>query len=427
MFRTLLMSLVLWSVASAIQARDFHVVPAAEVANVQTADGSEQSPFPTVWAALRSGLMAGGDRIVLSDGTHGRIKTVNATFDPAIEIVAQNPGGAHADQIIVQGGQGLHFRGISVWPSASGGKPGNLLSTDKNATDIRFDQMDIRGHPDAPNLYMGWSKGDWLALRANGARLDGPKNMLTRSKITGVLFGVTTTGDDTVVSSNQIEGFGGDAMRGMGDRSIFVGNRVENCVKISDNHDDGFQSWATKRDADGRKTVTGLVIENNVILEWTGRANHPLHCKLQGIGLFDGVYRNFSIRNNLIAISAYHGIALYAGADSRIINNTVVNISGGRADFPWILLRDNRNGWKSGETLVSNNVAMSYKGIKKALQRNSVAAIPTQLFVAPSKLDFRPLADGGLVNAGTLEGAPEKDITGTLRKDRPDLGAFELR
>lgn len=418
--------LVLWLGAGAAVARDFYVVPKAE-ADAARADGSIETPFPTVWAALRSGKISGGDRIVLRDGTHGAIKTVNASYDPPVQIVAENAGQAHAELITVQGGNGLQFSGISVWPSTGGGKPGNLVNTDKSARDIHFDAMDIRGHPDAPAAYMGWSKDEWLALRANGARLDGPDNHFTNSKITGVLFGITTTGDRTVVTGNRVEGFGGDAMRGMGDASVFAGNRVENCVKISDNHDDGFQSWATKRDAQGRKTVTGLVIEGNAIFEWTGQPGHPLRCKLQGIGLFDGIYRDFTIRNNLIVISAYHGIALYGGHDSRIVNNTVVNVDGAAEGHPWILLRDNRNGWESGETLVSNNVAMAYKGIKDAARRNGISRYPAQVFSNPAAFDFRLKPDSPFVDAGTAEAAPDTDITGAARTGLPDLGAFEER
>lgn len=433
-FRTMLhripaglaLGLALWLMATAASARDFYVVP-EDQGNADTATGAPDSPFPTVWKAIRSGLVSGGDRVILRDGTHGTIKIVNAAFDPPVQIIAETPGKAHADGIIVQGGHGLRFSGLSVWPQVPNTRPRNIVSTDKTAADVGFDAMDIRGAPDAPDRYMSWSLDEWMTdWRANGVRLDGPDNTINNSRVTGVAFGITTTGDRARVTGNRIEGFSGDGMRGLGDGSVFTGNRVENSFKVDDNHDDGFQSWATKPDGDGRKTVRDMVIENNTIIEWTGSANHPLHGKLQGIGLFDGIYRNFTIRNNLIIINAYHGIALYAGADSVIANNTVVNVSGGSADYPWILLRDNRNGWEAGETQVFNNVAMSYKSIANPLQRNAVAQFPAQYFRDAARLDFRPKAGGPLIDSGRAEGAPTTDMTGRPRNGRPDLGAFEM-
>lgn len=429
MIRMIFAGLVVCLTATGTLARDFFVAPASTLSkeNASSADGTSDKPFKSVWAAVSSGMVSGGDRIVLRDGEYGTIKIARGSFDPPIEIVAENIGRAHADSIFIQGGRGLHFRGMSVWPKTRGSGPRNLITTGGNAAGIYFDAMDIRGVRDAPETYMTWSKDQWNKIGSNGVALKGPENRLTNSKITGVSFGVTTWGDKTVVAGNQVEGFGGDAMRGLGDGSVFAGNVVKNCFKVNENHDDGFQSWATKPDADGRKTVSDLVIENNIILEWTGPANHSLRCKLQGIGLFDGIYKNFTIRNNLIAISAYHGIALYAGTDSRIVNNTVVNISGGPAKNPWIMLSDNRNGWKAGETLVSNNVAMSFKGISRAAQRNAIASYPAKFFRNAAQLDFRLMAGSPLIDAGTAEGAPRTDIIGTPRSGRPDLGAFEMR
>jgi|TARA_R110002020_G_scaffold47754_2_gene136204 parallel beta-helix repeat protein len=409
-----------WMGAAQGLARDLHVTPdAAETAG----DGSAQAPFATLDAALRKAT--GGDRIVLGDGAYGKIAIKGVRFDPPVRIEAEAPGGAHATGIFVRKSRGLHFAGLSVWPDGPHEDSITLVVVKGDSADIRLDSMDLRGSADAPDSYLDWTKEQWLSsLRANGARLDGPDNAITNSRLTGVAFGITTTGPRAMVTGNRIEGFSGDAMRGLGDGSVFAGNMAQNTFKVDRNHDDGFQSWATKKDADGRKVVSDITIENNIILEWTGPQKHPLRGKLQGLGLFDGEYRNFTIRNNLIAISAYHGIALYNGSNSRIVNNTVVHISGGPADFPWIGLFKTRDG--AAETRVSNNVAMSYKGISKATRRNAVTRYPARMFRDPAKLDFRLMPGSPLVDAGTSEEAPPTDIAGTPRGARPDLGAFEL-
>lgn len=420
-------ALVVCLCVSAASARDIFVVPASQASAARVAVGTAEAPFPSVGAALRSGRVSGGDRIVLREGHHGVIRLRNKRFNPPVRIVAEQVGQAHVDKIAIRSSAGLHFHGLSVWPRRPGTKSWNLIVTQADSPNIHFDRMDIRGLPRAPEQYLRWSKKEWRALEANGARLNGPRNRISNSTITGVIFGITTTGEGTEVIGNHIIGFGGDAMRGLGDNSVFVGNRAENCVKINENHDDGFQSWATKPDGQGRKVVRGLRVERNIILEWIGPPQHPLRCRLQGIGLFDGLYRDFVIRNNLIAISAYHGISLYAGDDSEIVNNTVVHISGGPADHPWIMLRDNRNGWKSGETLVRNNVAMSFKGIERPGRENVAARIPVNLFRDPGRLNFSPKSDSPLIDRGLHEAAPPVDLTGRRRQGTPDMGAIEAR
>lgn len=419
----------LWLGASGAMARDFIVAPIAEVPeNLRAAaDGSAGAPFHSVWAALESGAVKGGDRIVMRDGHHSGLQLVNRSFDPPLEIVSENPGGAHVERIHVRGSKGLRISGLSVWPLEASEKDRGLVGTNGNATDIRFANLDIRGREDAPETYMDWSKQEWRrGWRSNGVALRGPDNAILDSKITGVAFGITTYGPRAEVRGNIIEGFSGDAMRGLGNGSVFSGNRIANCFKVDGNHDDGFQSWAREGDGKGRKVVSDIVIENNIILEWIGPEKHPLRCTLQGMGLFDGDFRNFTIRNNLIAINAWHGISIYGGIDSQIANNTVVHINGSARDRPWIMVNAHKDGTRPRGIQVINNVAVTYKGISEATRRNGVVKYPARLFRDAAHLDFRLSPSSPLVNAGTTDGAPTTDLLGLPRDAQPDLGAFEL-
>ena len=60
-------------------------------------------------------------------------------------------------------------------------------------------------------------------------------------------------------------------------------------------------------------------------MEWRGRDAPDLACSLQGIGLFDGMYEGLNIRNNLVVVSAYHGINAGGALDSVVVNNTIIN------------------------------------------------------------------------------------------------------
>ena len=409
------------------QARDHLVAPLGSVAAdaAETSDGTRAAPFPSVLHAIRSGAVRPGDRLVLQDGHHGALRLVNHSFDPPLRIEAETPGAAHVERIAIRGGRGLSFSGLAVWPR----EPRDhirLIHTTSDAAHMRFHAMDLRGSPDAPDTYMTWSAEDWLATRRHsGARLEGPHNTLTGSRITATAFAITTMGPHAEVRGNIVEGFSGDAMRGLASHAVFADNRVANCVDVDGNHDDAFQSWARDTGGTGRAEISDITIENNVMLEWIGAPDHPLRCTLQGIGLFNGPFRNFTIRNNIIAISAWHGISIYRGSDSRIVNNTLIHTSGGPStDRPWIGVFESGPG---SRITVANNVAPAFRGIPEPQRTNLAARYPARLFRDPATLDLAPLPDGPLVDAGQPDIAPDDDLLRRPRDTRPDLGALEAR
>lgn len=423
-------------VAGPVAARE-HLVAAQGAPGApgaQSPDGSTGAPWPSVAAALASGQVGGGDTLVLRDGAHGPlVVSTRQPFDPPLVIRAASGGQAHVDRIAVPHAGGLVVHGLQVWPRDPQGRVRRLVETGKSAAHVRFEALDVRGSPDAPDTYMDWTREDWtVTWPTHGVRLDGSDNSIVGSRITGTNFAITTTGPRAQVRNNHIAGFAGDGMRGLGDGSVFVGNHVQDCVKVNDNHDDGFQSWSIRTGPDGRKTVRDITLEGNTIMEWTGARDHPLRCRLQGIGLFDGIYRNFTIRNNLVAVSAYHGIALYGGIDSEIVNNTVVHIDSLREDYPWIMLSDHKNGAEALGNTVANNVAPAYRSKTAAAppidkKHNAVIRNPFGVYRDPAALDFRPADGSVLIDAGDASVAPPHDIRGTARPQGsvPDLGAFE--
>ncbi|WP_136637788.1 right-handed parallel beta-helix repeat-containing protein [Pseudooceanicola onchidii] len=385
-------------------ARDYWVVPAG-VDAADSGEGIAASPFRSVKAALRSGRLRGGDRLILRDGFHGEL-VLNGyklgkrpDFDPPLVIRSENPRAARFSHIELVHLSGLTLENLAVWPDGPFPleAPPPLVSTAGNASRVRLEGLDLRAGEDAPRTYMSWTKEDWTQTRRmHGAFLRGADNAMIDSRVVGVAFGIQAMGDRAEIIGNQVEGFSGDALRGIGDNSRFIGNHVENCVQVDGNHADGFQSWASKGDYNGRKVVTDLQILRNVILEWTGPPSHPLRCSLQGIGLFDGYYRRPVIRDNLVAVSAYHGISLYGGVDGQILSNTVVHISGQPASQPWIMLGDKKNGLTNARNRVEGNIAMAYKFVPGPLRANSVIKFPARDFVDPSHFDYQLRPDSSL-------------------------------
>ena len=382
--------------------------------------------WPGVAQALASERLAGGDRLLLAPGDHGALRIEGARFDPPLTIAAQQEG-AHVDRIVVKNSAGLVIRGLQVWPRTPQAREINLVETDGQSPGIRFEDMDIRGGPRAQD-YLSWAREDWTdtwALR--GVRLRGADNTLRDSTVTAVTNGIITDGARAQVIGNEVRGFSRDGLRGLSSGSLFRRNTVRDCVDVDGNHDDGFQAWVARPGRFGPSELHDVTLDGNTILEWTGPADHPLRCRLQGIALFDGPFENWTIINNLVVVSAYHGIALYGGIDSRVINNTVISSTGAERNAPWIRQQATKRA-APRNTVFANNVATAFRlgdAEPTPLAQNVVSAMPSRDFENPAAFDFRPRADSRLLGAADPDLAPPHDLTGRPRPDPPALGALE--
>ncbi len=393
-----------------------------------TPDGTEGLPFPSIDKAFASGKVKGGDTLLLKDGAYGAVTIkANAAFDLPVEIASQNGKSAQLDSILLaETTRNLTFRNLSVWPKNPATGEAYLIRAYSGTSNITLDGLDVRSDPDSIN-YMKWDSAKWEARKYSGIMLEGPRSLVTRNKLTGIRHGIMVFNDSKIVD-NVVEGYNGDGLRAFS-RSTVRGNRVTNCVQTDGNHADGFQSYSLEG-----VPVTNLVVEGNTIIEWTGVADHPLRCALQGIGLFDGPYDNLTIVNNLISATQYHGISVYGARGARIINNTVVNTLGLVGKYPYIAVHPSKQGVAPKDVLVANNIAMSIQGIASEVDRvvfrnNSLIGVPSQVFENSVAYDYRPKATSGFVDTGDASVAPSTDVSGNMRPygPLPDRGAYELQ
>lgn len=398
------------------------------------ADGSAARPFPSVEAALAAGVVEAGDRLILGPGAHGVIRIVGHRFEAPVTVEPAAGAEVRAAGIQIAESANLRIRGIGVWPETPAPHWRALVHVARSAADIELERLDIRSAPDAPG-YLGWSAEDWLGRMRHGAMLEGTRIALRDSRIRGAQSGIVVGGPHAEIVGNLVEGFSGDGMVGLGDHGVFRGNTVRDCIHVDDTHRDGFQSWTIGADGRvGTGVVTGVVIDGNRFLEWAGPRDHPLRCELQGIGLFDGRFEGWVIQNNLVAVSHWHGIAIYGADDPRILHNTVVHVDGARGQKPWIRVASHKNGTPSRGGVVANNIAMNFvleEDRNPALRshRNVVLSRPTRVLRDPFGGDFRLLPDAGSVDAADPRYATEADVDGTPRPlgDGADVGAFEVR
>ena len=351
-----------------------------------TPDGTEGLPFLSIDKAFASGKVKGGDTLLLKDGAYGSVTIkINAAFDVPVTIMSQNGKAAQFDRILLSlDTRNLILRNLSVWPrNPSSIGPHSLIRAYSTTSDITLVGLDVRSEEGAGD-YMKWDAAKWNVRKFNGIMLQGPRSLVTGSRLTGIYHGILV-GEDSQIIDNIIDGFNGDGMRAFS-RSVVRGNKVVNCVKTDDNHDDGFQSFATNA-----KSVTDLVIDSNIIIEWTGKDDYPLRCTMQGIGLFDGFYDNLTIVNNVVSNTHAHGISVYGARGAKIFNNTVVNTLGLTGKYPYIAVYRRKDGTPSTDILVANNAAMSFQGIASATDRvefrnNSVIGIAWN--IRQADLDF---------------------------------------
>jgi hypothetical protein len=264
---------------------------------------------------------------------------------------------------------------------------------------------------------MPWSK----SVASNAVDLRGSGYVLRKNTITGVGRGIVV-GPSSLVEGNVIDGFVWDGLRGVGN-STFRDNLVKNCLRIDDVHRDGFQSYS-------KSTVRNLTIEGNVFIEWTHKTSHPLRGWMQGISLFDGFYENLTIQNNIVAVRHSNGISVLGAINSKVVNNTVVHLSGQQNKYPIIRVKKHKDGSPSKNVMVANNVASGFDGGSTTnnvvFKNNTAITNPTAFFADPTKFNYMPLAKSGLVDTG-VSSAPPVDVRGYKRPAgaAPDRGAYE--
>jgi hypothetical protein len=402
-------------------------VDPANEAQDSLADGSLAHPFASLTAAFASGNIQPGDKLQLMSGEYGEVAISKAVFDTPVTISPAPGAKVHLTGLKIDRSTNLAFHDLAIWPLGPG--KGHIVKTNGQSSGIVFDNLDIRSRADAED-YPTWGKQDWLSSKRAGILLGGPDNALLNSRFTGLRFAIGASGARARIEGNVVRGFSGDGARVLGDGSVFSGNRIEDCVQVDKNHADGFQSWSKGPDGrPGRGTVHGLRIENNSIREWVGPVISPLRCSLQGIGMFDGMYEDVIIRNNLVAVSAPHGITVGGGRRVEVTYNTVINNRAVHRKFPWLAVMPHKNKTPSEDVVIANNIATvvrySRDGLRTTVTGNLTGLGPSRLLMDPAKGDFRARpggpADGAADPAFTLP----FDLSGQARGAKPDVGALE--
>lgn len=299
-------------------------------------------------ALLQSGDLQSGDRVMLGNGRHGVLKIDNATFTSPVVFTPASGAKPVIDRVIISNSQNITLERLTVRPSPNLAGQASLVHI-KNGHSMLLDRLDISTSGDSAS----WTAPTWRQLIRNGVVLSGRDITLRNSRIHTVRHGITNTATNALIQNNTIENFAADGIRGLADGSKYISNDINTCVKIDDNHDDGFQSWSVGEDGKpGTGVVRDVLVENNLIRN----GSHRLTCTLQGIGMFDGMYENWTIRGNTIITNHWHGITVMGAKNVKIERNIVVQQDAKKIGPPWISITAHRDGRIAVDSLVAHNI-----------------------------------------------------------------------
>lgn len=298
---------------------------------------------------LASGRVGDGDRVLLESGGFGAVDIDAGRLARSVTLAAAPGAQPVLDQLVLRDARGWRVEGLTVRPEGRRVPKGALVQV-LDGRDVVLEGLTVSSAASAD----GWSAATWRERARTGIAVSGHGITVRDSRVSIVDHGILAGSTGTLVENNTVTLFSGDGMRGLGDDSVYRGNRIETCVKVDDNHDDGFQSYST--DAQGRAgrgVVRNVRIENNVILN----GSHPLACTLQGIGLFDGIYEDWTIAGNVVVVNHVNGIVVRGAVRVTISDNIVVDAVPGKPGPPFIAIRDHKDGRVPVDSVMARNVS----------------------------------------------------------------------
>lgn len=367
-----------------------------------------------------------GDTITLLSANFGAL-TISGKNNNSIVIIRAKAG-EHPifSSVNFNNSSYWHLEGVDIKPRYNSGADGtNAVRLDGSFLTIK--NCNINYSDDIS----GWTESEWLARTGNGISMDGTNLNVLNNIITIVDHGIGSGASNSLISGNLIVNFRGDGIRGLGDDMIYEYNTIKNSYDVDDNHDDGFQSWSYGGGGVGTGIVKNVILRGNTIINFED-PNQSFKGNLQGVGLFDGMFENWVVENNLIITDHWHGISFYGAINCKIVNNTVVDNDLTPSPDPWIMVTDHKNGTPSSGVIVRNNISTDFSfsgGVTEDHNIEITMNNASTYFVNPSGAagNYHSIGTSPSIDAGSSVDAPNIDKDGITRPHGNgfDIGCYE--
>ncbi|MDI1451787.1 right-handed parallel beta-helix repeat-containing protein [Polyangium sp. 6x1] len=416
--------------AASAHAAEFYVDPAN---GSPDGDGSAAKPWQSLEQLIADGAFGttikAGDTVWLRSGYHGAPVFKGGDYTPAITIAAAPGEKPTAASVAFKGAKGWTLRGLSISPShAPAPAVGDIVLIDPSSARVTVEDNEIFSVADSSS----WGPDEWINAASSGIFVRGEGSVARNNSLTNVRFGISVDGKGALVEKNRIVNFSADGLRGLGDDGVFQYNLIKNVYVSQEdgdaNHDDGFQSWSVGANGVGTGAVKNVTLRGNVFINRED-PNQKLTNSMQGIGCFDGFFEGWVVENNVVVTDHWHGISFYGMRNSRIVNNTVIDVNDESPGPPWIKVTAHKDGTASQDVVVRNNLSTDFQleGTNVTDDHNTKLTDLAAFFVAPASFDLHLLPGSPAVDTGSPEMAPALDIEGIPRPQGAgvDLGAYE--
>lgn len=367
-----------------------------------------------------------GDTILLRSGYHGSVWYRGAYNNDYITIAAEPGHTPILKSIMLSATKKWILRGLTVSPEhAPDYSKSTLIHIESHGWHGPSDDVIIENCQlySVRNTSL-WTADDWNNLACSGIQASATNMIVRDNTLTNVNFGIVLSKDNSIAERNKIVNIAGDGIVGGADNLTIQYNIIKNFYKVNENHDDGIQFHRGTNP--NRVPMRNAVIRGNLIVSHDPDETNPLLGSPQGIGCFDqGMYIGWRVENNVVLVQHWHGISVYGGEDSVIINNLAIDPTG---KFPtWISLG---NGGRN--TVIRNNISSIINGGGEQITVDHnilLRNMPLDGHFKDFKShDFRLSDNSPAIDAGSPEFAPAVDIAGTPRPRGYgiDIGPYEL-
>lgn len=304
--------------------------PGGGVTENKVATHSAENPRDLL-ALLRK---AGPRDTIALNGQFGEVTLSGIRPEEPITLRAAKPGAAHFEKLILGDCTNIAIAGLTMWPLRPvppSDRKQYLIHAYPDCAGIEVSDTLFRGRADSDD-HAKWTLRDWTDAKIGAALLRGPRSVIRNNAAIGVNFGYGVSGRNSEIFGNLVFGFSGDAFRATEDNCVVIGNRATDAMQVDKNHSDAFQAFKTSG------LLNGLVVKDNVLVEWTARPDNPLRAKMQGISFHGGPYANIIVRDNKVATTSPNGIHLNQVENFEVTGNRVRNADGQRGRIPriWI-------------------------------------------------------------------------------------------
>lgn len=297
-----------------------------------------------------------GDTIILHPGEYGDVHIRNHINRSHIIIKGSDQSSVIITSLKISGSSHFLFSDLNITSPLRENFNEYLLDLIfENGFLINRDLIFERISIGSKDKIASTSKHVWEQFAASGARLNGGCISLKNSRIHDVRYGASLyRASASTIANSEIRDFSIDGIDFSGEYLNILNNVIVNHWRPAGNlHPDCMQGQSDEY----RPEYGPIRIEGNICIAHEAQ-NIDQQEYLQGISIFDGKWKDVTVRCNIILPNSQHGISLFGVQDALIEGNLILGFPRNR--LTWIAALPAKNGRPPQNNRIFDNVATAY-------------------------------------------------------------------